>query len=232
MSTHIEARKEDIAKTVIMPGDPNRARFMALKFLENPVEVNSVRSMFGYTGTYKGKKVTIMGSGMGMPSMGIYSYELFKDYDVDKIIRVGSVGAYAEELNVFDVILVNEAYSDSTFAKVQNFTLANTNRPSKALNNELKKAAENLGIKVHEGRIYSSDVFYSDYINHEEMYKVNHCLGTEMESFALFHNAKVLGKEAACLLTVSNHFFKDQDLSSKDREEAFDLMFKIALEVA
>lgn len=230
MSTHIEAKKEDIAKIVIMPGDPNRARFMANKFLTDIKEINTIRAMYGYTGNYKGKKVTIMAHGMGMPSIGIYSYELYKDYDVDVIVRVGSVGAYAKELEALDVVLVTESYSDSSYAKVQNNTLSNLNYPNIDVNNKLKLSANKLNIQLHEGRVYSSDVFYSDYINHLDMYKKNHCLGTEMESFALFHNAKVLNKKAACLLTVSNHFFKDIDISSKEREEAMDKMFIIALE--
>lgn len=230
MSTHIEAKKEDIAKIVIMPGDPNRARFMANKFLTDIKEINTVRAMYGYTGNYKGKKVTIMAHGMGMPSIGIYSYELYKDYDVDLIIRVGSVGAYADELEALDIVLVSESYSDSNYAKVQNNTLSNLNYPSLIVNKKLKEIANKLNINIHEGRVYSSDVFYSDSIDHLKMYKQNNCLGTEMESFALFHNARILNKKASCLLTVSNHFYKDIDISAKEREEAMDKMFIIALE--
>lgn len=229
MSNHIEARKGEIAKTVIMPGDPLRAKYMAEKYLDSLKLVNTTRGMLAFSGYYKNKFVTIMASGMGMPSMGIYSYELFKDYDVDNIIRVGSVGAYDMNLNTHDVILTTEAFTDSSFARVQNNTLANINYSSSGLNNKLKEVGNNLGIKLHEGRIYSSDVFYSDYINHKEMRDVNKCLGTEMESFALFHNASLFNKRAACLLTVSNHFFKDQDLSKEEREKAFDDMFLIAL---
>lgn len=231
MSTHINANLGEIAKTVIMPGDPLRAKYMALKFLENPRLVSETRGILAYTGIYNNHMFTIMASGMGMPSIGIYSYELFQDYDVDNIIRVGTMGAYDDTLNVYDMVLETEAYTDSSFAEVQNGNLNKINYPSEELNNLIFNASEKLHVKLKKGRIYSSDVFYSDVIDHEKVYKEKGCLGTEMESFALFHNAKLLNKKAATILTVSNHFFKAQDTTSLEREKGFEKMFLIALNI-
>ena len=205
MTPHIEAKKEDIAKTVIMPGDPLRAKMIAETFLDNPRLINKVRNILGYTGTYKGKEVTVMASGMGMPSIGIYSYELFKFYDVDNIIRVGTAGAYTKDLNLYDIILVNASYSDSTYAKVQNGSEDTLINASSNLNFYLQDAASRLNIPFTIANIYSTDVFYKENDNYLELYHKYGCLACEMESFALFHNAKVLGKKAACLLTVSDN---------------------------
>ncbi len=229
MTAHNEAKMGEIAKTVIMPGDPLRAKMIAETYLENYRLVNSVRNIYAYTGTYKGKEVTIMASGMGMPSMGIYSYELFKFYDVDNIIRVGSMGAYAPELKLYDVVLANEIYSDSNFAKVQNGYDKMYNYPSMELNEKIIKSAMELNIPLHQGRIYSGDVFYKDDENYKEMYDKYKCLGVEMEGFALFHNASVLGKKAACLLTVSNSFVTNEETTSEERQKAFNNMIEIAL---
>ena len=229
MTAHNEAKFGEIAKTVIMPGDPLRAKMIAETYLDNYRLVNSVRNIYAYTGTYKGKEVTIMASGMGMPSMGIYSYELFKFYDVDNIIRVGSAGAYAPELKLYDVLLANEVYSDSSFAKVQNGYDKMFNYPNSELNEKIRKSAIKLNIPIHEGRIYSGDVFYKDDENYKEMYDKYKCLGVEMESFALFHNASILGKKAACLLTVSNSFVTNEETTSEERQKAFNNMIEIAL---
>ena len=169
MSTpHNNANYGDIAKTVLMPGDPLRAKFIAETFLENPVLFNTVRNMFGYTGTYKGKKVSVMGSGMGMPSIGIYSYELYNEYGVENIIRIGSAGGYTKEAKIYDVILANKAYSESSYAKTQCGYESDTLYPDAELNDKLKKAAKELNIPLQEGGIHSSDVFYrqggSDYM--------------------------------------------------------------------
>lgn len=230
MTAHISAQKGDIAKTVIMPGDPNRAEYIAKKYLKDYKCINKVRGMLGFTGTYKGKNVTVMASGMGMPSMGIYSYELFKFYDVENIIRVGSVGAYAPHLKVYDCILADEVYSDSSFALVQNGYTKNTIYPSINLNEKLKKAANNLNINLNKGRIYSGDVFYKENEDYKKMYDDLGCLGVEMESFALFHNANILNKNAACLLTVSNSFVTGEETTSEEREQSFNQMIEIALE--
>lgn len=230
MTPHIESRKEDIAKIVIMPGDPLRAKMIADTYLENVKLVNKVRNVLGYTGTYKGKEVTIMASGMGMPSIGIYSYELFKFYDVDSIIRVGSCGAYTKDLNLYDVILVNEAYSDSSYAKVQNGYEENHIGSSPSLNFYLREAAENLGKSITIANIYSSDVFYKENDNYKELYNKYGCLGVEMESFALFHNAKVLNKKAACILTVSDNLETKEETTAEERQNAFKDMIEITLE--
>ncbi len=235
MSTpHNAAEKGQIAKTVLMPGDPLRAKFIAETFLENPVQFNTVRNMFGYTGTYKGKQVSVMGSGMGMPSIGIYSFELYTQYDVENIIRIGSCGAYTADLHVYDVILGTHAYSESSYAKVQSGYDKPTNEPSQELNDKLRAAAKELNIPMVETGIHSSDVFYRagsmDYTH--DIVNVHGAKVCEMESFALFHNANFLGKKAACLLTVSDSLVTHEDTTAEERQNSFTNMMKIALEAA
>ena len=229
MTPHNNAKLEDIAKTVIMPGDPLRAKFIAETFLKDYKLVNTVRNIYAYTGYYNDKLVTVMASGMGMPSMGIYSYELYKFYDVENIIRVGSCGVYTDKLNLFDIILVDKAYSDSTYARVQNGCESDILSASEILNNKIRETGKNNNIDVVEGTIYSSDVFYKENDNYEEIRDKYDCLGVEMESFALFHNANVLGKKAACLLTVTDHFITHEKASSEDRQKAFTEMIELAL---
>lgn len=228
---HIELENKDlIAKTVLMPGDPLRAKYIADTFLTNVVQINGVRNMLGYTGFFKKKRVTVMGSGMGMPSIGIYSYELFKFYDVENIIRVGSCGSYSKDLNLYDVILVTDAYSESSYAKTMGVSSRKVLPATKTLNNKLIKSADKLGLKMTPSIIHSSDVFYR--INHDEWkdiqakYQAN---AVEMESFALFANAKALKKKAACLLTVSDSLVTHEATSAKERQEAFTKMMEIAL---
>ena len=234
MSTpHNSAEKGQFAKTVLMPGDPLRAKFIAETFLENPVLVNNVRGIQGYTGTWKGKPVSVMASGMGMPSIGIYSYELFKEYDVENIIRIGSAGAYVPDLKMFDVVLASAAYSESSYAKVQSGYEDCFGYPSKALNEKLLKAAKDLEIPVKEGVIHSSDVFYRE--NHaggEDPVNDKHCICVEMESFALFNNARVLGKNASCLLTISDSLVSHDATTAEERQTSFTRMMKIALDAA
>lgn len=230
MTAHIEAKKEEVAKTVIMPGDPKRAEHIAKKYLNDYKCINNIRGMLGFTGTYKGKNVTVMASGMGMPSMGIYSYELFKFYDVDNIIRVGSVGAYDPKLKLYDVLLADEVFSDSSFALVQNGYDKNTILPSGKLNEKIVKSAEQLNIQLNKGKIYSGDVFYKESEDYAKMYNEYNCLGVEMESFALFHNANILNKNAACLLTVSNSFVTNEETTAEEREKSFNKMIEVALE--
>ncbi|MBQ4068186.1 MAG: purine-nucleoside phosphorylase [Lachnospiraceae bacterium] len=235
MSTpHNQAEMGEIAKTVLMPGDPLRAKFIAETFLENPVQFNSVRNMFGYTGTYKGKEVSVMGSGMGMPSIGIYSYELYSQYGVENIIRIGSAGSYCEKAKVYDVVLATEAYSKSNFALVQNGYDKDKTYPSDKLNDMIRESAKNLGIPLIEGCIHSSDVFYQEDKTpyHEKLYSDHGCFAVEMESFALFHNASVLGKNAACLLTISDSFVSKEVTTAEERQNSFTNMMKIALETA
>lgn len=234
MSTpHNQATIGEIAKTVIMPGDPLRAKYIASNFLENVKQFNEVRNVLGFTGTYKGKEISVMASGMGIPSIGIYSYELFKFYGVENIIRVGSCGAYTDDLNVYDTILVNAAFSNSSYAYMQSGDEEKIQKPDACLNSALKEAASRLNIKVKEGMIESSDVFYYEDKQLEETLKrikEMNIVGCEMESFGLFHNAKVLGKKAACLLTVSDHLLKKQETTAMERQTNLNNMIKIALE--
>lgn len=231
---HIEAKdKNEIAKTVLMPGDPLRARFIAENFLTDVKQFNNVRNVLGFTGNYKGRKISVMASGMGMPSMGIYSYELFKFYDVENIIRIGSCGAYTADLKLYDVILVKDAWTESTYARVQGGYEKDIIEGSAELNERLKKYAEELNIPIREVRIHSSDVFYRENPEaYKEINKKYGCEAVEMEAFALFHNAKILGKKAACLLTVSDNLVTKEETSSYERQNAFTHMMKIALEMA
>ena len=237
MSTpHNRAEKGQIAKTVLMPGDPLRAKFIADTFLEDAVLVNDVRGMLAYTGTYKGKPVTVMGGGMGMPSIGIYSYELYSFYDVDTIIRVGSAGCYSEDVHIFDVVLATGAVSQSTYAKVQSGYDKDITYPTQSVNDKLLAAADQLGIPVIQGNIHSSDVFYAQASDEKPTYwerlrDERGCIAVEMESFALFANAALLGKNAACLLTISDSFTHPaENTSPEQRQNSFTNMMKIALE--
>lgn len=229
MTPHINALEGEIAKVVIMPGDPLRAKYIAENYLKDYKLVNTVRNIYAYTGYYNDKLVTVMASGMGMPSIGIYSYELYKFYNVEKIIRIGTCGVYTDKVKLFDVILVNNAYSDSSFAKVQNGYNDNIISASKELNNKIKETGKNNNIDLVKGTIYSSDVFYKENDNYEVLRDKYNCLGVEMESFALFSNAKVLNKEAACLLTVTDHFITKEKASSTDREKSLNKMIELAL---
>ncbi len=234
MSTpHNRANMGDIAKTVILPGDPLRAKFIAETFLEDVVQFNDVRNMFGYTGTYKGKKVSVMGSGMGIPSIGIYSYELFQFYGVENIIRVGSAGAYSTDLDVYDTVLVSGAYSESSFAKTFANDDAKIQYPNEELLTKLRESAEKTGVKVHEGHICSSDPFYYENGMGEKALqtaKDNNLLCVEMESFGLFTVAKHLNKKAACLLTISDHLITHKETTTEERRTRLVDMIKVALE--
>ncbi len=231
---HIEAKdKSVIAKTVLMPGDPLRAKFIADTFLEDVVQFNEVRNMLGYTGTYKGRKISVMASGMGMPSIGIYSYELYNFYGVENIIRIGSCGGYTDQVKLYDVILAKDAWSESSYAKVQGGYDKDIIEGTEALNERLAEYAKELNISMHTERIHSSDVFYREnFEEYQEIYQKHGCVGVEMEAFALFHNAKVLGKNAACLLTVSDNLATKEATTSEERQNAFTNMMKIALEMA
>lgn len=229
---HNQAKFGEIAKNVLMPGDPLRAKFIAEIFLENIKLVNSVRNMLAYTGEYKGKEITVMASGMGMPSIGIYSYELYSQYGVENIVRVGSAGAYTDKLNLFDVVLAESAWSESSFAKTQNGYDKDTTYPDGELNEKIIETAKKLNIPLHLEKIHSSDVFYTEpnVDGYKEINAKHGCECVEMESFALFHNAKVLGKKAACLLTISDSFTSEQKATPEERQTAFINMMKIALE--
>ncbi|MDO4588633.1 MAG: purine-nucleoside phosphorylase [Fusobacterium sp.] len=232
MTPHNQAKLGEIAKNVLMPGDPLRAKFIAETFLTNVKQVNSVRNMLAFTGEYKGKEITVMASGMGMPSIGIYSYELYSVYGVENIIRVGSAGGYSEDLKVYDVVLADSAWSESSYAHTQNGYDKDIILPSEELNEKIKSAAKRLEIPLHIGRVHSSDVFYreGDINYYKDLCKEKGVSCVEMESFALFHNARVLGKKAACLLTISDSFVTKEVTTPEERQTAFVNMMKVALE--
>lgn len=229
-TAHIESKKEDIAKIVLMPGDPLRAKMIAETYLDDYKLVNSVRNILAYTGYYKGKKVTIFASGMGNPSMGIYSYELFKFYDVEEIIRVGTCGAYKKDLNLYDTIIVEGSYSVSNYAKEQSNNTDNIIYSSDEINNKLIQAAKDLNINPNIGLIHCSDVFYKENNNYQELVEKYNVLGVEMETFALFSNAKALNKKASCILTVSDSLVTKEETTSEERQNSFHAMIKIALD--
>ena len=231
---HISAKPGDFGKTVLMPGDPLRSKFIAENFLENPVLVNNVRGVQGYTGTYKGVKVSVMASGMGMPAIGIYSHELFHFYDVDNIIRIGSAGSYTADAKLFDTVLATGAVSESNYARVQSGNDHDITFPSEELNDKLRASAKKQGIKLIEGNIHSSDVFYRQPSDAKPTYwellrDERGCLCVEMESFALFANAEALGKNAACLLTISDSFVSPEITTAEQRQKSFTDMMKVAL---
>lgn len=228
---HIESNPNDIANIVIMPGDPNRATYIANKFLTNAKLINQVRGMDAYTGEYKGKKITIFPSGMGIPSMGIYAYELFNNYNVDYIIRVGTIGAYDPNLKLGDVIVTERAYSDSSFAKVQNGYKGNYLDSSTEINNCILKSAKENEVNIVSGNIFTSDVFYEkkDYKQKVIDYNV---LGVEMETFGLLQTAKISNKKATSILTVSNSFSYAEELTAEEREKNLNNMIKIALDTS
>ena len=233
MSTpHNMANIGDIAKVVLMPGDPLRAKYIAETYLDDVVQFNNVRNMFGYTGTYKGKKVSVMGSGMCMPSIGIYSFELFSQYGVEAIIRIGSAGSYREDYEIYDVVLASGAYSESNYAKVLTGNEASITYPSAELNDLIKATAEELDLDLKEGVIHSSDIFYHIDEAYKKGIEDNNCVAVEMESFALFENAKALNKKAACLLTISDSLVTHEETTAEERQTSFNKMITIALESA
>lgn len=228
---HIGANLDEIAQTVLMPGDPLRAKFIAENFLTDVKCFNKVRNMFGFTGTYKGQRISVMGGGMGMPSIGIYSYELFNFYNVQRIIRIGSAGAISSKVNLKDIVMAMGACTDSNYGN--QYKLNGVFAPIADFN-LLKKAencAQELGIKAFVGNIYSSDVFYSDESVLPEWDKMG-VLAVEMEAAALYMNAAKAGKEALCILTVSDCPLRGLSLPSEEREKGFCNMVKIALETA
>lgn len=235
MSTpHNEANKDDIAKNVIMPGDPLRAKYIAENFLDDYKLINKVRNMYGYTGTYKGKRVTVFASGMGMPSMGIYCYELFKFYDVENIIRIGTCGAYSENLNIFDTILVDKSYTEGNFAYALDSNNCHIAEGNNKLNEIIYDTAIEKQIKLTKGNVICSEVFDYYVKNLDELMarfpKELNIIGAEMESFALFYTAKYLGKNASTLLTVVDSHYKNQAITAEEREKSVNNMIELALE--
>lgn len=231
---HNNAPKGAFAKTVLMPGDPLRAKLIADNFLTDVKLVNNVRNIYGFTGLYNGKPVSVMASGMGMPSIGIYSHELYTQYDVENIIRIGSAGSYVERLEVQDVCLGKSAYSESSFVKVMSGLDDKLTYPSEELNAAIKAKAEELGIECKDTIIHSSDVFYTQpgRFDYKEFTARTGAECVEMESFSLFHIAKTLGKKAACLLTISDSFVSAKELTAEERQNSFMSMIKLALETA
>lgn len=235
---HISAKPGDFGKTVLMPGDPLRSQFIAENFLENPVLVNNVRGVQGYTGTYKGVKVSVMASGMGMPAIGIYSHELFTGYGVDNIIRVGSAGSIQENIHLYDLVIAQGACTDSNWAK--QFHLPGTFAPiaSWELLTEAVKAAEARGATYHVGNVNSSDVFYGDHEGVPEglgsVYglKKMGVMALEMEAAALYMNAARYGKRGLCICTISDHVLTGEETSSEERQKSFTTMMQVALDVA
>lgn len=236
MTPHNEAKKEDIAKIVLMPGDPLRAKYIADTFLKDVKLVNSVRNMLGYTGTYKGKKLTVFASGMGMPSIGIYSYELYKFYDVDTIIRIGSCGAYTEELNLLDTILVDNSYTEGNYAFELTGEEKHIDSSNAEVNSIIENTAKELDIPYVKGNTLCTDCFdyYVKDVNEliKRFPKDLNIIGAEMEAFALFYNAHYLGKKASCLLSVVDSHYKHEEISAEERQTSLNSMITLALESA
>lgn len=230
---HISAKKEDIAKTVLMPGDPLRAKFIAETFLESPVLVNNVRGVQGHTGTWKGVPVTVMASGMGIPAIGIYSWELYNFYDVDNIIRIGSAGAMRDDLKLMDIVAGQGACTDSNFA--HQFELNGTFAPiaDYTLLSNCVEAAKEKGIDMKVGNILSSDNFYSpSNCDDSTKWRDMGVMAVEMEAAGLYMNAARAGKRALCICTISDHLYHSEALSSEQRQLSLTQMIEIALDTA
>lgn len=236
MTPHIESKKEDIAKIVLMPGDPLRAKYIAENFLENARLVNSVRNILAYTGTYKGKEITVFSSGMGMPSMGIYCYELFQFYGVENMIRIGSCGSYNKDLKLFDTILVDKSYTEGNFAyewKEEDCHLMSSNA---FLNDLIEQTSKEIAMPYIKGNTLCNDCFdgylpdIPAFIN--RFPKELNIIACEMEAFALFYIAHQLGKKASCLLTVVDSYYTKQESTSEEREKSLNNMIVLALESA
>lgn len=233
-TAHNEANLGDIAKTVIMPGDPLRAKYIADNFLDNIKLVNSVRGMYAYTGTYKGKEITVMASGMGIPSMGIYSYELYHFYNVENIIRIGTCGVYATDLNLLDLVLVDTTYTESNYALSLDNVDVHTAKSSESLNQIIESTAKRLDIKYQRRNTICNEAFdvYSSDVNKmlERLPKDLELSTCEMEAFALFYNAKCAGKKASCLLSVVDSLSDKRSLSAEERQNGLNQMITLALE--
>ncbi len=229
---HNKAAEGEIARTVLMPGDPLRAKFIADTYLENVTCFNRVRNMLGFTGTYKGKRLSVMGSGMGMPSIGIYSYELFHFYGVENIIRIGSAGALADQVHLRDIVMAMAASTNSNYAA--QYKLPGTYAPCAdfSLLRKAAAAAEAKNLHVVVGNVLSSDTFYDDNPDAGSLWKKMGVLAIEMETAALYMNAARAGKKALGIFTVSDHIFRGESLSAEDRQTSFTDMMEVALEIA
>lgn len=231
---HIESKKEDIAEVVLMPGDPLRAKYIAEKFLKDYKLVNKVRNMYGYTGYYKDKKITVFASGMGIPSIGIYAYELFKFYDVERIIRIGTSGSSHKDIKLLDVVLSEGSYCKTYFPKLLDNKEVNYIKSSNTLNNKILDVAKEKQINIKYGNTITSDVFdlYCDNIDEFRSNFPNdgNFIAVEMEAFALFYLANKLNKEASCLMTVVDSLYDNRSLTSDEREKSLDEMITLALD--
>ncbi len=232
MSIHINAKAGEIAPIVLMPGDPLRAKYIADNWLENPQLVNTTRNVYFYTGTYKGVRITVGASGMGCPSIGIYSYELYASYDVKCIIRIGTAGSYHPGIKLYDVINVSESCSESSYAKFA-FEFEEECLPSQGAAAAIINAtALEQNRTILTGAIHSSDIFYRKNQNNPAIVAEYNCMAVEMESFALFANARYLGKEAACILTISDVIPTHESISADAREKSLVPMIELALGAA
>jgi purine-nucleoside phosphorylase len=230
---HINAKKDDIAELVLMPGDPLRAKYIAENFLKDVKEVTNVRNMLGFTGTYKGHRITVMGSGMGMPSMGIYAFELFYFYNVQKIVRIGTCGVISREIEIPEIILADRVYTESNFAFQYNGSDEHIIEPSPALVNRIYEKAQEHGYRVHKGTLMTSDVF-GPYVDDEAQIsrapKWLNLLGEEMEGFCLVHVANSFKRESAVIATCVDSPYTDKLLSVEERQTSLDNMITLALD--
>lgn len=232
MSTpHNSALQGQIAETVLLPGDPLRAKFIAETFLEDAEQFNTVRNMFGYTGNYKGKKISVMGTGMGCPSIGIYSYELISHFGVKNLVRIGSCGAFSEDLELFDIVIGMGSSTNSNFATQYHLPGTLSATCSYELLKKATHVAAKKGIPVHVGDIFSSDIFYFADPDEWRKWARMGILAVEMESYALYCNAKWLGADALTILTVSDHLATHKETTAEEREKSFTRMMEIALEL-
>ncbi|WP_066304614.1 purine-nucleoside phosphorylase [Bacillus sp. FJAT-29814] len=229
---HIKPNGVEIAETILLPGDPLRAKFIAETYLENAQQFNSVRNMFGFTGTYKGKKVSVMGTGMGMPSMSLYSWELIHVFGVKNLIRIGTCGAIQDHMNLYDLVFAMGASTDSRYVHQYNLPGEFANIASFELLEKAKKAADQKGFPVHVGNVLTSDIFYNADPTAIEKWKKMGILCVEMETAGLYMNASYAGVNALTILTVSDHIIRNEQTTPEERQQAFTNMMEVALELA
>ena len=228
---HINAPAGAFADTVLMPGDPKRSRLIAEKFLENPILVNDVRGVQGYTGTYQGKRVSVMASGMGAPSIGIYSYELFKFYDVKNIIRLGSAGSMREDIKVRDIVIAMSAYNHSSYLKQFGFTGDNAPCADYDLLVRAMETAKAMNLRAHCGAVFTSEAFYGEAEDTKAL-RLQNVMAVEMEAAALYLNAALAGKRALTICTISDHTLTGESLSAEERQDSFEDMIRLGLAIA
>jgi len=231
-SACIAADEQQVARAVLMPGDPLRAKFVAEHYLEDPVCFNTVRNMLGYTGTYKGKRISVMGHGMGVPSVGLYTYELYQFYGVETILRIGSAGGVSDSVHVRDVVIAMGASTNSHFADQYKFPGQLCATADYALLRDAVAAAERLGVRADVGQVFTADQFYNDNAEAGQMYRKFGILALEMETAGLYWTAQRLGKRALSILTISDHIFTGESLTAAERQDSFHEMMEIALETA